>query len=83
VTSPSGAEGRTSGSGKVSAFDEHRGLGEITGTDGTIYPFHCIAIADGTRTIEVGAAVAFEVVPGGLGRWEAATITPEGITPEG
>jgi cold shock CspA family protein len=64
-------------SGTVSAFDEHRGLGEITGADGTRYPFHCIAIADGTRTIEVGADVVFEVVPGCLGRWEAAAITPK------
>jgi len=27
--------------GKVSAFDEHRGLGEITAGDGAVYPFHC------------------------------------------
>ena len=64
-------------SGTVSAFDEHRGLGEITDPDGTIYPFHCIAIADGTRTIEVGAGVVFEVVPGRLGRWEATAIKPK------
>jgi cold shock CspA family protein len=64
--------------GTVSAFDEHRGLGEITGADGSIYPFHCIAIADGTRTIEVGTDVVFEVVPGRIGRWEAATIKPKG-----
>ena len=32
------------------------------------------SIADGTRTIAVGAAVEFEVVPGHLGRWEAAAV---------
>jgi len=62
--------------GRVSAFDEHRGLGEVTEAAGAVYPFHCTAIADGTRSIEVGAAVAFEVVPGPLGRWEAGAITP-------
>jgi cold shock CspA family protein len=62
--------------GKVSAFDERRGLGEITADDATVYPFHCTVIADGSRTIEVGAPVTFEVVPGRLGRWEAAAIKP-------
>jgi CspA family cold shock protein len=61
--------------GIVSAFDEHRGVGEITADDGRVFPFHCTQIADGTRTIEVNAAVEFEVVPGHLGQWEAATIT--------
>jgi CspA family cold shock protein len=62
--------------GSVSAFDEHRGLGEITADDGTVYPFHCTQITDGTRTIAVGTAVEFEVVPGHLGRWEAAAVAP-------
>ena len=62
--------------GTVSAFDERRGLGEITADDATVYPFHCTVIADGTRTIAVGAPVKFEVVPGRLGRWEAAEIKP-------
>jgi cold shock CspA family protein len=59
--------------GRVTAFDEHRGRGEIE-SDGDRYPFHCTEITDGTRTIPVGAAVAFEVVPGPLGRWEAGSI---------
>jgi cold shock CspA family protein len=62
--------------GRVSTFDEHRGLGEVTGDDDTVYPFHCTAIADGTRTIAVGADVEFDVRPGRLGRWEAAAIKP-------
>jgi CspA family cold shock protein len=62
--------------GKVSAFDERRGLGEVTADDATVYPFHCTAIADGTRTIALETRVAFEIVPGRLGRWEAAAITP-------
>jgi CspA family cold shock protein len=60
--------------GKVSAFDEHRGLGEIVADDGGAYSFHCTEITDGTRTIAVGTAVEFEVVAGHLGRWEAAEV---------
>lgn len=62
--------------GTVVAFDERRGLGEIESTDGARYPFHCTRIADGSRTIEVQAAVEFEIVPGHLGTWEAAAINP-------
>ena len=62
--------------GTVTAFDDPRGLGEVTAADGVTYPFHCTAIADGTRTITVGAAVRFEVVAGRLGRWEAAEVSP-------
>jgi cold shock CspA family protein len=61
-------------SGSVSAFDDHRGLGEITLDDGTVLPFHCTAIADGTRAIEAGAAVQVDVVAGRLGRWEAGSV---------
>ncbi len=68
---PSGGAGRA---GTVSEFDEHRGLGVVTGGDGNHYPFHCTQIADGSRTIAVGAEVRFAVRPGGLGRWEAAEI---------
>jgi cold shock CspA family protein len=62
--------------GTVSAFDERAGLGEVTADDATVYPFHCTVIADGTRTIAVGAEVEFEIAPGPLGQWEAAAITP-------
>lgn len=60
--------------GVVDAFDEHRGLGEITVPNGTRYPFHCTQIADGTRTIPVGTPVTFEIAPGPLGRWQAVHI---------
>lgn len=62
--------------GTVVEFDEHVGLGEVEADDGTRYPFHCTQIADGTRTVEVGAAVTFAVVPGHLGRYEAAAVAP-------
>jgi CspA family cold shock protein len=61
--------------GTVDEFDEVRGLGTLRGDDGRTYPFHCIEIADGSRTIEVGAAVEFELLRK-LGRVEAARIRP-------
>jgi cold shock protein len=60
--------------GKVRTFDERRGLGEIESDDGTAFPFHCTAIADGTRRITPGTPVEFDVVAGLPGRWEAAVI---------
>lgn len=63
--------------GVVTAFDDPRGLGEVTGSDGVVRPFHCTAIAGGSRTIEVGVPVRFVVVAGRLGRWEAAEVTPQ------
>ncbi|MDZ7674220.1 MAG: cold shock domain-containing protein [Acidimicrobiales bacterium] len=62
--------------GVVTSFDDHRGLGTIADDEGTVFDFHCAAIADGTRTIEVDARVRFAVVAGHLGRWEAGEITP-------
>lgn len=55
----------------MSSFDEARGLGVVMSDDGTCHPFHCAALADGTRTVDVGARVRFRVVAGRLGRWEA------------
>jgi CspA family cold shock protein len=62
--------------GVVTAFDEPVGIGTVTADGGAEHFFHCTAIADGSRTIEVGAAVEFEVVPGRQGRWEAADLRP-------
>jgi cold shock CspA family protein len=62
------------GRGEVVSFDSPRGYGVVRGDDGAELTFHCTAIADGTREIDVGARVTFEVVPGHLGAWEAAAI---------
>jgi len=59
--------------GTVVEFDDPRGLGTID-ADGTRYPFHCTALLDGTRRVDVGTAVTFEVRPAGMGRWEATQI---------
>jgi len=60
--------------GRVAAFDEHRGLGEVAEPDGRAAPFHCTAIADGTRTIPVGTDVEFRLVNGPIGLMEATDI---------
>ncbi len=60
--------------GTVAAFDEFVGLGTVRGEDGRELSFHCTQLRDGTRSIEVGTLVRFEVVPGHLGRWEAARV---------
>lgn len=62
--------------GQVVAFDEHRGYGTVRDETGVEYSFHCTQIADGSRTIAVGASVSFAVVPGLLGRWEASALRP-------
>jgi cold shock CspA family protein len=44
--------------GRVVDFDEHVGLGHVRTEDGRELLFHCVEIADGTRTIPVGQEVA-------------------------
>jgi cold shock CspA family protein len=67
-------------SGVVATYDDAAGYGEISegreGGHGARWWFHCTAIADGSRAIEVGAAVQFRLTPGHLGRYEAIDIRP-------
>jgi len=66
--------------GTVVEFDDAGGYGtvEVEGSDGpgARWFFHCTAIADGSRTIEPGATVQFEVTAGRMGRYEATAIHP-------
>lgn len=62
--------------GTVTTWDDPRGIGAITGDDGVVYPFHCTAIADGSRQTELGVTVYFTVKAARLGQWEAVAITP-------
>jgi cold shock CspA family protein len=62
-------------SGEVVEFDDEAGFGTVRSSQGDFF-FHCTAIADGSRTISVGAQVDFEVIPGRRGRWEAAAVEP-------
>ncbi len=59
--------------GTVIEFDEYVGLGEVRTDGGDRFLFHCVEIADGSRTIEVGAEVEFELRPY-LGRYQAEAI---------
>lgn len=63
-------------SGVVTAFDDYVALGEITDTNGTVWPFHCVSIADGSRMIQVGATVYFET-KFHVSRSEAVNIRPQ------
>ncbi|MDQ1401724.1 MAG: cold shock protein [Actinomycetota bacterium] len=62
--------------GVVVQFDDHAGVGTIRGDDGRELFFHCTAISDGTRTIDAGSAVEFDVRAGHLGQWEAEAVRP-------
>ena len=62
--------------GTVLDFDVDVGLGHVESTAGERFEFHCTAIADGTRAIDVGRRVGFVVGPGGPGRWEALSVVP-------
>jgi len=59
--------------GRVTAFDPHVGLGQVTTEDEMQIMFHCAEIADGSRSIEIGQQVRFLVRPK-FGRSEAFTI---------
>lgn len=60
--------------GTVTDFDDATGLGTVTDADGREFLFHCIEIADGTRTITVGQAVRFHPLPK-FGRVQAGRLT--------
>lgn len=66
----------TEGHGRVAEYDDHKGYGWIDDVGGERLFFHCTAIADGSRTIEVGAGVSFEVVEGRMGL-EATDISQD------
>ena len=55
--------------GTVAWFDEAGGYGAVEGDGGEQWFFHCTAIADGSRTIEVGPRCASRSSPG---TWDAS-----------
>jgi len=62
--------------GTVAEFDADKGFGTVESADGRKLFFHCTQIAGGSRTIEVGTPVTFEVAAGHQGRYEAVRVTP-------
>ncbi len=64
--------------GSVTSFDDLVGTGMVGAADGSEWPFHCTAMADGTRTIDPGTVVTFRLVAGHHGRWEATDLVSVG-----
>lgn len=62
--------------GRILTYDGQKGYGTVRAGDGRELFFHCTAIDDGSRSIEVGVAVTFDVVAGHLGRYEATALQP-------
>jgi cold shock CspA family protein len=60
--------------GTVTEYDDHAGFGWVEATDGRRLWFHCTQLTDGSRHVDAGTRVRFAVVPGQLGRWEAAGL---------
>ncbi len=61
--------------GRVSDYDADAGYGTVRAADEEWF-FHCTAIADGSRTIEVDTEIDFALAPGHLGRMEARDLRP-------
>lgn len=47
--------------GHVVEFDGHRGLGTVEADSGDRFMFHCVEITDGSRAVDIGTRVGFEV----------------------
>jgi cold shock CspA family protein len=58
----------TNRTGVVDTFDDRAGHGAVRdATTDEVWPLHCTRIADGSRTVPVGAAVDFRVDLGPTG----------------
>ncbi len=76
---PSGGpwpESRRSLRGVVEEFDDDRGLGTVSVVGGRRYRFHCTAVADGSRHVEVGAWVRLSLAGAHGGTVEARDLAP-------
>ena len=65
--------------GTVLEFDDPRGIG-VVGCGGRSVPFHCTAITDGSRYIDVGASVEVRLGPSRLGKIEATSVRPMAVS---
>ncbi len=65
---------------RVEAFDDHRGDGLVRGDDGRGFYFHCVSIADGSRSIAPGERVSARRAVGHLGHDEAVEIVKQSGT---
>jgi cold shock CspA family protein len=60
--------------GHVETFDELRGDGVLVSDGGTRFYFHCVNIADGSRSVDPGQEVEARRGVGHLGHDEAFAI---------
>ena len=60
--------------GVIDRFDERRGDGWFRSSDDRLYYFHCVAIADGSRTIEAGTPATARRCVGHLGHDEVVDV---------
>ena len=60
--------------GVIESFDERRGDGHLRSDDGGDFYFHCVAIADGSRSISPGVRADGRRAVGHLGRDEAVSV---------
>ena len=67
----SSREGRSDSADRSRPSTSTGAAGEIEAAGGMRFPFHCTAIADGTRTVAPDTPVKFRLVPGPLGALEA------------
>ncbi len=58
----------------VVAFSDSRGDGKLCDARGREFSFHCVAITDGSRTVDQGARVSARRAVGLLGRDEATDV---------
>lgn len=63
--------------GRIESFDEHRGDGLVRSDEGGGFYFHCVNIADGSRSIAVGERVSARRSVGHLGHDEATEIVTD------
>lgn len=61
--------------GTVESYDDHAGFGWIVAGDGDRHWFHCTQITDGSRHVDPGTHVSFDITAGHLGRWEATNLS--------
>jgi hypothetical protein len=61
-------------SGIVEDFDEQRGDGRLRDGEGHEYYFHCVSIANGTRSIPLGVRAHAQRAVGRLGHDEVVDI---------
>jgi cold shock CspA family protein len=60
--------------GVIESFDERRGDGLLRGEDGVGFYFHCVAIADGSRSITPGVRAEGLRAVGRLGHDEVVSV---------